>query len=71
MRKGRLFRVFLVACFTIPILYLLFNYSDSHRKINEVYHRNIASRLRGLEVPVVVSGKSSTFSHSSNQFVHF
>lgn len=55
LRTGRIIRVVLVLCFLLPIIYLLLNYSDSHKKINEVYHSKFAPRM-SRQVPVLVDG---------------
>lgn len=56
LRTGRILRVVLVLCFLLPIIYLLMNYSDSHKKINDVYHSKFAPRM-ARQVPVLVDGK--------------
>lgn len=47
----------IVLCLLLPIIYLLLNYSDSHKKINEVYHNKFAAR-KSRQVPVLVDGES-------------
>lgn len=49
-------RVALVLCLLLPIIYLLLNYSDSHKKINEVYHSKFAAR-KSRNVPVLIDGE--------------
>ena len=48
-------RVVLVLCLLLPIIYLLLNYSDSHRKINDVYHSKFSAR-KTQNVPLLVDG---------------
>lgn len=55
LRTGRILRVVLVICLLLPIVYLILNYSDSHKKINEVYHKKFAQR-QTREVPVLIDG---------------
>lgn len=43
-RKGRLIRIALILCI-IPLLYLLINYSESHKKLNKLYNGRLASKL--------------------------
>lgn len=57
LRTGRLLRIVLVLCLCLPIIYLLLNYSESHKKINEVYHKKFAARQTGQELPVLVDGE--------------
>lgn len=56
LRTGRIARVAIVLCLLLPILYLLFNNSDSHKKINEVYHNKFAAK-KSRQVPVLIEGK--------------
>lgn len=49
-------RVALVLCLLLPIIYLLLNYSDSHKKINDVYHSKFAAR-KSRNVPVLIDGE--------------
>lgn len=56
LRTGRIIRVALVLCFLLPIIYLLLNYSDSHKKINEVYHSKFSPR-KSRQVPILVDGE--------------
>lgn len=56
LRTGRILRVALVVCFSLPIIYLLLNYSDSHKKINDVYHSKFSAR-KARQVPVLVDGE--------------
>lgn len=58
LRTGRILRVALVLCFLLPIIYLLMNYSDSHKKINDVYHNKFAAR-QTRQVPVLIDGNES------------
>lgn len=55
LRTGRLLRMALVVCLALPIIYLIMNYSDSHKKINDVYHRKFAPRM-ARQVPVLADG---------------
>jgi polypeptide N-acetylgalactosaminyltransferase len=48
-------RVALVLCLLLPIIYLVLNYSESHKKINDVYHSKFAAR-KSRSVPVLVDG---------------
>lgn len=56
LRTGRIIRVAVVVLLTIPIIYLIMNYSDSHKKINDVYHAKFAAR-RHVLVPLLVDGE--------------
>jgi hypothetical protein len=56
LRTGRIIRVACVILLTIPIIYLILNYSDSHKKINDVYHKKFAA-LRHTKVPMLIDGK--------------
>lgn len=56
LRTGRIIRVALVICFLLPIIYLVLNYSDSHKKINDVYHGKFAAR-KSRQIPVLIDGK--------------
>lgn len=44
-RKGRLIRISLILCI-IPLLYLLFNYSESHKKLNKIYNGRSAKLVK-------------------------
>ena len=48
-------RVVLVFCLLLPIIYLLLNYSDSHKRINDVYHSKFSAR-QTRNIPVLVDG---------------
>lgn len=56
LRTGRMLRVVLVLCLLLPIIYLVLNYSDSHKKINDVYHSKFAAR-KSRNVPMLIDGE--------------
>lgn len=54
IRRGRIYKVLAFACIAIPVIYLLFTWSDGV-KSNKLSH-SIKSARRGNEVPILVSG---------------
>lgn len=59
LRTGRIVRVALVVLLTIPIIYIILNYSDSHQKINKVYHEKFTGK-RHISVPVLADGEKKS-----------
>jgi hypothetical protein len=45
VRRGRLIRIGL-ALSIVPLLYLLFSYSDTHKKLNGIYGKKLVSSIR-------------------------
>lgn len=56
-RRGRIIRVGIVVCLLVPVLYLLANWSDSHKKINDVYRASKFGQRLPKQVPVLVEGE--------------
>lgn len=65
IRSGRMCRLALVCLVILPLLYLLTTWSDSHKRVQEVYQakfgmgRRHYQRLenRPKEVPLLIEGK--------------
>jgi len=65
IRSGRICRLALCLLVLLPLLYLLANWSDHHKRVQEAYHTRFGGpkfahqRLEGRprEVPKLVDGK--------------
>lgn len=69
IRSGRIFRLVLCLLVILPLLYLLANWSDHHKRVREAYHSRFGGakfshqRLenRPREVPKLVEGECTIY----------
>lgn len=70
-RRGRIIRVGIVVCLLIPVLYLLANWSESHKKINDVYRASKFGQRLPKEVPVLVEGEITLTGNDKLNILYF
>lgn len=59
VRRGRIFRICLCACVILPLLYLLFTWSETHKNLPESEPRgkHAALKRQRTQKPELVTGE--------------